>query len=66
MGKYENIYDGKGKKIAEIHHDVGRDNFYSPTGDYLGHTDRNGTRDKIGRIVADKPVGGLLIKRNKR
>lgn len=65
MSKFEYIYDGKGKRIAEVHHDVGRDNYYSPTGEFLGHTDKNGTRDKIGRIVADKPVGGLLIPKKK-
>jgi len=65
VSKFEYIYDGKGKRIAEVHHDVGRDNYYSPTGEFLGHTDKNGTRDKIGRIVADKPVGGLLIPKKK-
>jgi hypothetical protein len=63
MAKFENVYDGKGKKIAEIHHDVGRDNYYTSTGGYLGHTEKNGTRDSIGRPVAIKPLGGLLIKK---
>ena len=63
MANYENIYDGKGKKIAEVHHDLGRDNYYSPTGVYLGHTEKNATRDKTGRILADKPLGGLLIRK---
>jgi hypothetical protein len=65
MAKYEDIYRGIGRKIGEVHHDIGRDNYYSPTGDYLGRTDKNGTRDKIDRIVADKPLGGLLIPKKK-
>jgi hypothetical protein len=65
MATYENIYDGKGKKIAEVHHDVDRDNYYSPTGSYLGRTDKNGTRDEVGRPIANKPLGGLLIRKKK-
>ena len=61
MAQFENIYDGRGKKIVEIHHDSDRDNFFTPDGRFLGHTDESATRDKIGRKIADKPLGGLLI-----
>ena len=60
MGKHEDVLDGKGKRIGRIHHDSDRDNYYDGTGRFLGHTDQSGTRDKIGRKIADKPVGGLL------
>ena len=66
MAKFENIFDNRGKKIAEVHHDTGRDNYFTPTGSFLGHTDKNGTRDSIGRPVADRPFGGLLIKNGKK
>jgi hypothetical protein len=58
--KREDVYDAKGRKIGTIHHDQGRDNYYDPTGHFKGHTDKNGTRDRIGRKIADKPVRGLL------
>jgi hypothetical protein len=61
MAKHENIYDGRGKKIVEIHRDGDRDNYYDPNGSFLGRTDKSGTRDNIGRRIADKPLGGLLI-----
>jgi hypothetical protein len=61
MAQFENIYDGRGKKIVEIHQDSDRDNYYDPNGRFLGRTDENATRDKIGRKIADKPIGGLLI-----
>ena len=63
MAKHEDVHDGFGKKIAEIHHDGDRDNYYDPCGSFLGRTDKDGTRDSIGRRIADKPVGGLLIRK---
>jgi hypothetical protein len=66
MAKRTDVYDGRGKKIGTIHHEISRDNYYDPAGRFLGSTDRNGTRDRIGRIVADKPSGGLLWKKRDR
>jgi hypothetical protein len=64
--EFENIFDGLGKKIVEIHHDRTRDNYYDPTGRFLGHTDETGTRDVVGRRLADKPLGGLLLPNRKK
>jgi hypothetical protein len=63
MNRMENIHDSSGKKIAEVHHNHGRDSYYDSRGHYLGKTDRDGTRGPSGRLLADKPVGGLLIPR---
>lgn len=66
MARFTNIYDGRGKKIAEIHEDRFRNNYYDRAGRFLGSTDQNGTRDGAGRLIANKPFGGLLYNRNRK
>lgn len=61
MNEQEYIRDASGRLIAKTRRSSDRESYYDPQGRYLGHTGPNGTRDYAGRLIADKPIGGLLI-----
>ena len=65
MKNSEIIRDPSGRVIAQVHKHQNSTSYYDSSSRLLGTTNKTGTRDPAGRLIADKPFGGLLFPRKR-